>query len=91
MTLKWSNKHPTVPGWYWIMETTDTKKIKRKGYQKIIFTKKIVQIRKYTGTLCIQNWPIPKSSNLRKVMWAGPIPEPLHTQGKRIIKRREKK
>ena len=74
------------------MDTANTRKIKRKGgYQKITLFKEIVKVRRYSGALCISNWPIPKSSKSRKIIWAGPIPEPLHSQGKRILKRRKMK
>ena len=58
--MKWTKKKPTVPGWYW-----------RRKLEWDELRTSIVEVRLYSGKMCIENWKIPDDGE-----WAGPISEP---------------
>ena len=62
MKLVWTQKKPTVEGWYWMRSNRCSK---RGPETHIVF------VREHCGRMCIVNWEIPNGAE-----WSGPIPGP---------------
>ena len=61
----WSKNQPTEPGWYWVRNAGDRRKMW--GEER-----RITHVKMYNRELSIGNWATPD----KDVEWAGPIPFP---------------